>query len=240
MLEKLLEWGASSISKSLNQPALPHAIIVLNATENVDDSEWDNEKATQHLLDGIRGAIFREPRFEDQARFWRDNGKKIETTKDLLECYYASITTVRVPSRGRYMLMDQQVEKLFTVVRKRSEASLLAKKRSRMLATAEKLQVYLQAAYDHFSRDLDTPFDFIKEALKHNPIPRDFGGNILNLAISIQKNAVQTTAENPARIFDQMAPMIASCIMLDSVRQNLMGQCRFSCILLGQDADLCL
>lgn len=92
-----------------------------------------------------------------------------------------------------------------------------------MLATSEKLQVYLQAAYDHFSRDLDTPFDFIKEALKHNPIPRDFGGNILNLALSIQHNAQDITRDSTERIFEKMVPMISSCIMLDSVRQNLMG-----------------
>lgn len=123
------------------------------------------------------------------------------------------------------MLMDDQMGKLFSVIRKKCEASLLSKKRVRMLATAEKLQVYLQAAYDHFSRDLNTPFDFIKEALKHNPIPRDLGGNILNLALSIQQNAYNVSpADSTTRIFTRMVPMIASCIMLDSVRQNLMGK----------------
>jgi hypothetical protein len=223
VLDKLLEWGSASIDKSLNQPALPHAVIVLNATENVDESEWDIDTATNRLFQDIRGAIFREPRFEEQARIWRDSGRRIETTKDLLECYYASIVTVRIPFRGRYMLMDDQVGKLFELIQKKCQSSLLTKKRVRMLATAEKLQIYLQAAYDHFSRDLDTPFDFIKEALKHNPIPRDFAGNILNLALSIQQNAGDITQGNTERIFEKMVPMISSCIMLDSVRQNLMG-----------------
>ena len=191
----------------------------------VDDKEWDVDVASELLFDDIRGAIFREPRFEEHARIWRDGGRNIENTKDLLECYYASITTIRIPSRGRYMLMDDQVEKLFQLVRKKCQASLLTKKRVRMLATAEKLQMYLQAAYDHFSRDLDTPFDFIKEALKHNPIPRDFGGNILNLALCTKLNSdePEPLRDNPAKIFDKLIPMIASCIMLDSVRQNLMG-----------------
>ncbi|KAI3316635.1 FabD/lysophospholipase-like protein [Xylariaceae sp. AK1471] len=223
VLEKLLDWGSASIDKSLNQPALPHAIIVLNATENVDEKEWDVNTATNLLLQDIRGAIFREPRFEEHARIWRQSGRKIDSTKDLLECYYASITIVRIPSRGRYMLIDDQVEKLFNVIKKRCQASLFTKKRVRMLATAEKLQIYLQAAYDHFSKDLDTPFDFIKEALKHNPIPRDLGGNILNLALSIKQNCRDSMKEDIAKIFNKMVPMISSCIMLDSVRQNLMG-----------------
>ncbi|KAJ0307338.1 hypothetical protein COL516b_003951 [Colletotrichum fioriniae] len=218
VLDKLLEWGSASIDKSLNQPALPHAVIVLNATDNVADDEWNIETATARLLDDISGAIFREPRFEEQARLWQNIGRTINTTKDLLDCYYASITVIRVPSRGRYMLMDDQMGKLFELINKRCQASLLTKKRVRMLATADKLQVYLHAAYDHFSRDLDTPFDFVKEALKHNPIPQDFSGNILNLAISISNNSTQIAQQGGGtqRIFEKMVPMISSCIMLDS------------------------
>lgn len=122
------------------------------------------------------------------------------------------------------MLMDKQVEKLYDIVNKKCQASLLTKKRVRMLATAERLQIYLQAAYDHFSNDLDTPFDFVKEALKHNPIPRDLGGNILTLALSIKQNYQDIVQNDIRKIFNKMVPMISSCIMLDSVRQNLMGE----------------
>ncbi|KAK1461915.1 hypothetical protein CCUS01_01505 [Colletotrichum cuscutae] len=123
------------------------------------------------------------------------------------------------------MLMDDQMGKLFELINKRCQASLLTKKRVRMLATADKLQVYLHAAYDHFSRDLDTPFDFVKEALKHNPIPQDFSGNILNLAISIGNNSTKISQNGGGtqQIFENMVPMISSCIMLDSVRQNILG-----------------
>ncbi|KAI0124847.1 hypothetical protein BJ170DRAFT_478611 [Xylariales sp. AK1849] len=224
VLEKLLEWGAASIDKSLNQPALPHAVIVLNAIENADEKEWDIETATKRLLKDIEGAIYREPRFEEHASIWRNHGRTINSTTDLLKCYYASITVVRIPSRGRYMLMDDQVGKLFDTIKRKCEASLMTKKKVRMLSNSEKLQVYLTAAFDHFSRDLETPFDFIKEALKHNPIPRDFGGNILNLALSVMnKCQYQAIRLNAVMIFKKMGPMIASCIMLDSVRQSLMG-----------------
>ncbi|KAJ2904255.1 putative patatin-like serine protein [Zalerion maritima] len=223
VLQKLLEWGAASIDKSLNQPALPHAIILLNATENVDEKEWEVETSTNLLMTDIQDAIRREPMIEELARQWRLSGRRIQTTSDLLHCYYASVTCIRVP-RGRYMLMDQQVGKLSNIITKKCEKSLLIKKRVRMLSNSEKLQLYLQAAYDHFSKDLDTPFDFVKEALKHNPIPRDFGGNILNLAISIMKNCdTVDKVEGAQYVFNKMAPMIASCILLDSVRQNLLG-----------------
>lgn len=222
MLDKLLEWAANSISKSLNQPVLPHVIIVLNATENGNEDEWDTATATQRLLDGNRDAISHEPMWEHKARFWRERGRKIETVKDLLECYYASITAVRVPARGQWMLMDEQVGKLFTIINQKCEASYLAKKAIHMLPTAEKLQLYLQAAYDHFSRDLHAPFDFIREALKHNPTPRDFGGNILNLALCIQYTVEEKTKESA--VFEMLVTIVASCIHLDSYRQDLMGR----------------
>lgn len=226
VLDKLLEWGSASIDKSLNQPALPHVIIALNATESVDDEEWDVQSTTKRLLDDINDAIYREPRFQEQAQLWRDTGRTIKSTEDLLHCYYASISVIQIPSRGRYMLMDDQMEELFRLINERCQWSLRTKKQCRMLAPADKLQIYLRAAYDHFTRDLSTPFDFIKEALKPNPMPQNFGDNILDLAISISQNSSEIAQQGGTtkRIFEMMVPMISSCIMLDSVRQNILGE----------------
>ncbi|EWY81854.1 hypothetical protein FOYG_16063 [Fusarium oxysporum NRRL 32931] len=223
LLEQILGWGAASMDKSVNQPTLPHAVIVLNATEDVDDKEWDIKMATELLMDDVRSAVRQVPQVEEYARIWKQRGRNISSTHDLLKCYYASVSVVRVPARGRYMLMDEQIEKLFKLIRRKCEASLLNKKRLRMLATAEKLQIYLQAAFDHFAQNLTVPFDFIKEALKHNPVPRDLGGNILKLALFMQENSPDQPHCNAAHVFTTMSPMLASCFHLDSVRQNLLG-----------------
>ncbi|KAG6355196.1 hypothetical protein INS49_004277 [Diaporthe citri] len=226
VLEKLIHWGARSIDASLNQPALPHAVIVLNATEGgVDEGEWDVGAATETLLSDIHGAVHREPALQEYVRAWARRGRKIANTSELLACYYASVSVVRVPHKGgSYMLMDGQVGKLMELVRGRCAESHAAKRRLRMLATAEKLQVYLQAAYDHFTKSLDAPFDFVREALRKFPIARNFQGNVLSLALAIRDNSTQDSLKEDAkRIFLAMAPMIASCIMLDAVRQNLLG-----------------
>jgi hypothetical protein len=225
VLEKLIRWGAASIDKSLNQPVLPHAIIVFNASERIDESEWDMETATKLLMDEIRGAIFREPALAPYVQSWLDRGKIISTTEELLQCYYATVTVIRMPAQGTYMLMDQQAGKLFDLIKLRCATSTLRKRQMRMLANAERFQVYLQAAYDHFTKDLNTPFDFVKEALRHSPVPRDFGGNILSLAVSIRDRAKdEGTRTDAERIFLRLGPMIASCVMFDAVRQNLMGK----------------
>ncbi|OTB02050.1 hypothetical protein M426DRAFT_322998 [Hypoxylon sp. CI-4A] len=122
------------------------------------------------------------------------------------------------------MLMNEQVGKLCDILKDRCKSSYLRKRQVRMLANTEKLQFYLQAAYDHFTRDLNTPFDFVKETLRHSPISRNFEGNILNLALSIRDKAGDPVLRGDAeQIFRAMGPMIASCVMLDAVRQNLPG-----------------
>ena len=226
VLRRLVQWGARSIDASLNQPALPHAVIVLNATEGgVDEGEWDVGAATETLLADIRGAVHREPALQEYAQAWARRGRKIANTSELLACYYASVSVVRVPHKGgSYMLMDEQAGKLMELVRGRCAASHATKRQLRMLATAEKLQVYLQAAYDHFTKSLDAPFDFVREALRKFPIARNFQGNVLSLALAIRDNSTQAALKEDAKqIFLAMAPMIASCIMLDAVRQNLLG-----------------
>lgn len=224
VLEKLLDWASASIEKSLNQPALPHVIIALNASEiTPSNQQWDVKRATETLMADIEGAINRVPRLEEYAQFWRSRGKTVESTKALLECYYSSITVVRIPTRGRYMLMDEQLRKLNSEILRCCESSYRTKRRVRMLATGEQLQVYLQSAFDHFSQNLDTPFDFVKEAIKINPIPRDFRGNILKLAIAIRDNGRLTQIGDGPRIFHELSVMVASCVMLDFVRHGLPG-----------------
>ncbi|KAK7965849.1 uncharacterized protein PG986_000126 [Apiospora aurea] len=217
--------GAASIDKSLNQPVLPHAVIVLNATDtSVDAREWDIPSATELLMADIRGAIHREPALQEHVRTWRARGKTIDSTQDLLECYYTSITVVRIPYKGSYMLMHEQAGQLSALIKDRCARSHLRKKQVRMLASTERLQFYLQAACDHFTRDLETPFDFIKETLRHSPVSRNFEGNILNLALLVRDQSRNVAVRNRAEaIFRAMAPMIASCVMFDTVRQNLLG-----------------
>ncbi|OTA56311.1 FabD/lysophospholipase-like protein [Hypoxylon sp. EC38] len=224
VLDKLVSWGAASVDKSLNQPTLPHAIVVLNATEDVDEKEWDVETATNKLMSAIQDAISQEPALDEYVRAWRKRGKEINSTEDLLSQCYASVTVFRVPRQGSYMLLDQQAATLFDLIKKRCSDSHLKKRQARMLANAEMLQLYLHASYDHFTKDLESPFDFVKEALRHNPVSRSFEGNILRLAVSMKSYARSLVLRNDANIiFLKLAPMIASCIMFDAVRQHRLG-----------------
>jgi predicted acylesterase/phospholipase RssA len=90
-----------------------------------------------------------------------------------------------------------------------------------MLLDAEELQPYLQTAFDHFACHLDTPFDFVQASFANSPIPLDFGGNILKLAINLME--VWRNKANGRTLFVELSYMVASCIMLDSARNKIRG-----------------
>ena len=229
-----MDWAASSIEKSVNQPTLPHLIIVLNASEVVPiESHWDVRHATMTLMSDVALAVERDPRIRKYAHEWIERGAQIHNTQDLLRCYYSSITVIRVPMKGRFMLLEDQVTKLRQEIIRCCSDSLEMKKQARMLANGEKLQIYLQSAFDHFSQNLETPFDFVKEAIKINPLPRDFCGNIVKLALAIKYYSNFRDRADVPRIFQELSHMVGSCIVLDSIRQGLPGKLPLpTCLLL--------
>lgn len=223
-MRQLISWAATSIDKSINQPILPHIIIVINATESsIDEAQWDTKTATDTLLGDYEKSVHQVAELQDiLARVEQRLGKKINTSKELLEYYYSSVTVVRIPSKGRYMQIDDQIGKLYDAINYRCAKSYAHKEMIRMLLNAERLPQYVNAAYDHFSQRLDVPFDFAKEARRHAPLPKDFGGHILNLILSMY-NLHEGQKVDAKGLLQKLSLPIASCIMLAATRDNLQG-----------------
>ena len=231
----MLEWARTSLESSVNQPTLPHAIIVLNATStSVDEEEWDTASATQNLMQHVAHAVYDIPLFRNYADIWRARGKVINDMLDLFRCYYADISVIRIPTKGRYMLADEQIQKLHHKIVQNCDASFKAKNDAHMLSNADELNTYLQAGFDHFTTKEDQPFNFVEVALKNNPIPRDFGDHILGIAAKVREI---TGIPNGTELFQKLSFMVASCIFIDCIRQgrpgnaaNDMGYCSFPLI----------
>ncbi|KAK4626402.1 85/ calcium-independent phospholipase A2 [Fulvia fulva] len=222
VLAKLLDWGASSLEKSINQPALPHCIVALNGSDpGVDDKEWDVNFATQSLLSSVRGAldiVEGVPRFRELAEYWRGLGKHIYSVEDLILRYYSSFKVIRIPSKPRYTTINEQVGKLQQTIKANCEESFRSKRRARMLTNADELNVYLQSGFDHFTQHLDIPFNFMRISLLRNPIPNDFGGHILQLCTTIMSQQPNHQHGRISWIFEKLSVMLASCVLLDCAR----------------------
>jgi hypothetical protein len=126
-------------------------------------------------------------------------------------------------------LIQQQAMKLYAEIQQACKAARERKAALRMLLEAEELQSYLRCAFDHFGQTLSEPFDFVKASFFNNPRTLNFGENILKL-VKIMAEQEEKKKKNPdARIdpramFSKLSPMLASCIMADSVRNKVKGK----------------
>ena len=129
---------------------------------------------------------------------------------------------LRVPADGRPALILAQIEQLYHGLLTASIAARHSKARVRMLLDVDDLQSYLQYAFNHYSSTLASPFDFVQASFINSPIPPDFGGNILKLAINVMD--VLLGRASAKTIFRELSWMVASCIMFDSARRNKVGE----------------
>lgn len=236
VLQQLVNWAARSLDKSVNQPSFPHIVIVLNATDvNINERLWDPEQATQELLDDYKYSVHNVPALQEHLASLKFQGKEVHTTKELLECYYSSVTVVRIPTKGRDMQIDEQLRKLQYAINKGCYRSYAHKKQIRMLLNSERLPQYVNAAYDHFSQNLDTPFDFVEEARRHAPLPQDFEGHILNFIRTVHSTSFKYGVGRTTAVYHdsaygintllkQLSKPIASCVILAAMRDDTQGK----------------
>lgn len=119
--------------------------------------------------------------------------------------------------------MAEQVEKLYKGTLSASVSARGARNEKRMLLDVEDMHSYLQEAFNHYAYTLESPFDFVQASFRNSPIPPDFGGNILKLAISLTKLWENDPKIHATHIFDELSYMVASCIVLDSTRHKNKG-----------------
>lgn len=220
----LLQWADACVEKSINQPILPHAIIVLNAMDIGNDSErWDIQETTNSFMDGVSDSLSRDPVLTNLAASWTSRKKQIETMKELLECYYSSVQVVRIPAKSpkTYLWINDQVKKLRQAIHTACAQAHYDKRSSRRLADVDLLNEYLRAGFKHFAVNLSEPFDFKHVALKKRPIPQDFGDHVVNLASTIQKSMFNQAG---TVLFQGMSSFIVSCILLDIIRNSRPGK----------------
>ncbi|KAK4677959.1 hypothetical protein QC764_0050250 [Podospora pseudoanserina] len=122
------------------------------------------------------------------------------------------------------MQIDEQIGKLYNTIRDRATSSHKEKRSVRMALNAEKLYQFMNAAYDHFSENLDKPFDFVKEALHLNLMPHDFKGHKLHLVLAVRNGMSSMGYPNTERqLLEKVKPLLASCMTLVITRNNLTG-----------------
>lgn len=221
---RLLKWAATSIESATNQSVLPHAIVVLNKSHALlRDEDFDVNVSTEKLLSDANQSLTVNSDVAQLVRYWQgqEHARNIRCAKDLLSCYYSSFKVVRIPEKGRYVLMNQQIKRLQDQISFCCQGSHEGKIQARRDLNADELGECLQSGLDHFTSTLTLPFDFLAFSWSRNPIPPGFEGNILRLALKIYK---RPSISRGSDIFGHLSNMVASCIMLDFVRHRMKGE----------------
>jgi hypothetical protein len=126
------------------------------------------EYARESLLQSVRPSLQKKTYFRDLAQSWSSKGRRIESIDDLIRCYYSSFSVVRIPAEGRYALLDKQIGALGDTISSSYNDAFNSKRRANMLSNSDELSIFLHSAFDHFARDLQTPFNFIEISRRNN------------------------------------------------------------------------
>ncbi|KAF2158446.1 hypothetical protein M409DRAFT_31046 [Zasmidium cellare ATCC 36951] len=224
VLTKLLDWGAAALERSVNQPTLPHCVVILNAADpGLDDAEWEVNAATQTLLDSLHHA---DPSCRRVKDHWSRLGYEVKTTKDLLLRYYASFAAIRMPTKPSYERMDGQIHRLRRLLRAGCQQAAIARHNAGVTMSAAEFKTYLSHGLDHFTNHLFKPFDFLRIDLIRSAAPITFQDHVLQLCIvvsSAMRAQALTSESKIIRTLENLSPVLASCILLDQKRAQETG-----------------
>ncbi|KAF8242916.1 hypothetical protein K440DRAFT_664454 [Wilcoxina mikolae CBS 423.85] len=221
VISRLIRWANAVFQTSVNQPLLPYAIIIVNALEDKgvqDNSGWWEDDPTIAQLDKHTDSFKDDPFLEGLARQWRVRGKEIHTLKDLISCYYCGIKIICVPHMNAApSRISTQYRKLQGLIKDASMETYKMRCNAELLMNSEELDIYFSYAFNHFSQNPTKPFDFLNAAFQHSPIEATFKYHILKAATRLMETG---QFESDCKLFDELAPLVASSILLDVCRKG--------------------
>ena len=179
---------------------------------------WWSDDPTIAQLDKHTDSFKEDPFLEGLAREWRARDKEVTTLKDLISCYYCGIKIICVPHMNAApSRISGQYKKLQGLIKEASEETFKMRQNAELLMNSEELDIYFSYAFNHFSQNPTKPFDFVNAAFQHSPIEATFKYHILKSATRLMETG---QFESDYVLFDELAPLVASSILLDVCRKG--------------------
>jgi len=212
-IERLIKWADHVLTKTVNQPSLPLAIIVANGMKNNPTGWLDEDFATDALLKRVKNVQLVDTKMRKIAQSWQDklsNGRKIVSLFDLLQLYFEDICVVYIPSKqGKPDTIYGQYQKLRRRIKIECQRVQTKKEESENLLNTIELARYFNAAFNHFSHNSHKPFDFFKFSRNNNPLPEAFDQHASNLLRKMHQFYINIDSADR-----RMSSILASCISL--------------------------
>jgi hypothetical protein len=237
---QLIKWADMVIQKSVNQPMLPFAIIVINGLKKevcdpreylsecvahtINQStnhgvDWWSDELTKEQLERLKNCVNSDPELRKFAELWRSMGTDVQTLEDLVRCYYSGIKIVCIPDMESHdaTYVIERYQKLRQEIHDAAKTTKEARKKAHLLMNSDELGVYFGYAFDHFSTHALGPFNFLAAAFHRQPVNATFKTHIIKAASCLLETRSFDTA---AELFKTLSPLIASSILLEVCRKG--------------------
>ncbi|KAF8535225.1 hypothetical protein BDD12DRAFT_753138 [Trichophaea hybrida] len=222
VLSRLIKWADTVLETAVNQPLLPYAIVAADTWyQHIEKIDWWNDTLTMKQLDKYAGCIHKDPELQVLVNVWAGRQKRVTTLLELIQCYYSGIKIVCIPRMSKSPpLFRRQYQQLNIAI---TEATELAKRRriqSGLLMNSEQLATYLNDAFNHYSKNLYEPFNFLQSAFQRRPVEAYFQTHIIQAAYLLIRTHSSEETLTARRTFTELAPLLASSILLDVCRKG--------------------
>lgn len=224
-LFQLVKWGHSATMLSYNKPDLPSAIIVfINQDDQVDPYEYDLSAAREWFF-GQRCLhdISKNKTLQPYIQYWEANGHRIVSAKDLLSCYYISVSVVHLPNGQHPTPMHQQIKKLYGRIIEVCPEPQIRRDWVRWKWNAATLPLLVRKAFTHFASKYETPFNFSDAWVDLQSFSPDFNWSIFNLARMARGH--RDLSRTGMDLWASIGSFVASCLFLNCVRAK-QADCR--------------
>ncbi|KAK4445124.1 hypothetical protein QBC34DRAFT_441867 [Podospora aff. communis PSN243] len=229
--EFLIPWADRSAHKSLNQAIKPHLIIVINAVGiELEETGWDVGSATKtHMKNLDKARIDNDENLKPMAdRVAAAGGGHIDSVGGLMKHYYSSVTVLRLPQTPYYGRMEMQVCELYNTIHANAAHSYSTRSELGVAVPGDRMERLFSAAFSHFSRTIDEPFDLLAEAWRMIPALEGIASCILQFILTFRRtsSSQQYSAFDSVKLLNALASVISSIVLLDAERKNVLGEAR--------------
>lgn len=221
-MQRLVEWAASAIHRSVNHLAKKTLIIVRNKATVDYETFFEAEELKQNLLDSLsrydatplwKGSPLLQNFRDDFNSKQNKDERQIHDNYDLLKRFFVDIRACNIPD-SRTTPLDKtfrQYLDLRSQIVDASSRSQFLRAKNWMQYNVHILSHILNRAFEHF-RTSDEPFDFFKAARNDNVNPASTSGHISNFITHLQ-GLPSFPPEMPSKV-------IATCLVTWATLRN--------------------
>lgn len=185
-MQRLLEWAASAVEKSVGRKSQKTLIVVRNGPRLLHDKEFYDGDKLKKTLFGSFGNIWEHSQILTDLKRRHDNVELMENeihdNDDFFRIFFQATKMCYIPLSDKAPPDEiyLQYQKLRTLIVDGTKAGQRVRSTSWTLYDVPTMSHLLTRAFYHFAMSSD-PFNFYNAARKDNPTPISVPGHIANL-----------------------------------------------------------